>query len=101
MEISISDMSPLFPGEICFYSPMKVTVYTSQFCKYCHLAKQYFKDNNIKYEEIDVTKNRVEAQKIMEEIKTLSIGLPIIKIDKNVVVGWNKGQVEKYLGNGT
>mgnify|MGYP001296850885 FL=1 len=44
---------------------LKVIIYTSKSCGYCILAKNLLKKYNIKYNEIDVSKN-IETKKEME-----------------------------------
>lgn len=34
---------------------MSVTIYTTPNCGYCKIAKDYFKSNNIKFTEYDVS----------------------------------------------
>ena len=50
-------------------SKLKVIIYTTKTCGYCILAKNLLKKYNIKYNEIDVSKN-IETKKEME-IKSL------------------------------
>ena len=76
---------------------MKITIYTTPACPYCVMAKEYFKSKKIDFEEIDVS----NSQKKAEEMVKLSgqMGVPVIKLDDEVIVGFDKDRVEKVLGN--
>lgn len=60
------------------------------------MAKEYFKENNIAYTEHDVAAD-MEQRKIMID-KSGQMGVPVIQIDNDLVVGFNKPVVSKLLG---
>ena len=74
---------------------MKVKVYTTPTCPYCEMAKQYFKSKNIDYEEVDVS-SYIEAAREMIE-KTGQMGVPVIEIGNNIIIGFNKPAIERAL----
>lgn len=76
--------------------PRKVTIYTTPTCVFCHAAKEYFKQHNIEYEEKDVTKNQKWIHEAVE--KSGQLGVPVIDIDGQIVVGFNKPRLEELLG---
>ena len=43
----------------------KVTIYTTQFCPYCHSAKALLLRKGIEFTEIDVSYDREERQRMM------------------------------------
>lgn len=74
----------------------QVTIYTTPTCHYCKEAKAFFKENNIKYSEHDVLGD-LEQRKIMQE-KSGQLGVPVIDIGGDIVVGFNRAHVEELLG---
>ncbi|NJM29529.1 MAG: glutaredoxin 3 [Rhizobiales bacterium] len=42
----------------------KITIYTTQFCPYCHAAKALLKKKGANYDEIDVSYNPPERQRM-------------------------------------
>ena len=66
----------------------KVTIYTTPTCVYCGMAKSFFKDHNISYEEKDVAKDE-EARNSMIE-KSGQMGVPVIEVDDKIIVGFDK-----------
>lgn len=74
----------------------EVKIYTTPYCSFCHMAKEYFKSKNIAYEEYDVSKDIVRREEIVKE--TGQIAVPIIKIDGKIIVGFNKAKINEFLG---
>ena len=74
----------------------KVIVYSTQICPYCVMAKNYFKDNNIPFEDIDVSKDKGKGEEMVK--KSGQMGVPVIDIDGSIVVGFQP-QVFKDLLN--
>ena len=64
----------------------KVVVYSTPTCPYCIYAKDYFKQNKIAFEDIDVTKDHAKAQEMIS--KSGQMGVPVIDIDGNILVGF-------------
>ncbi len=72
-------------------------MYGSERCFWCVKAKNFFKENNIDFEEVDVNlpENR---EKTMEAVKaTGQSGIPIIKIDGEWLVGFDEGRIRELL----
>lgn len=74
---------------------MHITIYTTPTCPYCKLAKDYFKDKDITYKEIDVAADPAAANEMVK--KSGQMGVPVIEIADEVVVGWNESAVEEIL----
>lgn len=58
----------------------KVVLYSTEWCGYCKLARQYFKDNNIRFTEYDVEKNS-RGKRDFKRLRGVSV--PIILIGDN------------------
>ena len=56
----------------------KVQIYSTPTCSYCHMAKEFFKKNNVSYEDFNVATN-LEKRKEMVE-KSGQMGVPVILI---------------------
>lgn len=74
-----------------------VTIYTTPSCSYCHLAKRYFKENHISYEEKDVAQDAKARQDMIE--KSGQLGVPVIEIGEDIVVGFNLPVIKELLGS--
>ena len=73
-----------------------VKIYTTPYCHYCKMAKEYFKANNIQYEEYDVMKDRAKADEMIK--KSGQMGVPVIEIDGKIIIGFNREEIKEYLG---
>jgi glutaredoxin-like YruB-family protein len=73
-----------------------VTIYSTPTCHFCHQAKEFFKANNVTYTEHDVLSD-LNARKEMVD-KSGQLGVPVIIIDKEVTVGFDKPKISKLLG---
>lgn len=72
-----------------------VTIYSTPTCHFCHMAKDYFKENNIEYTEFDVAADTEKRAEMME--KTGQMGVPQIEINGEMVVGFNEAKIEELL----
>lgn len=73
----------------------KVDIFTSSTCQYCKMAKEFFKENNVDFVEHNITTNP-EAKK--ELIQKGYRGVPVIVINGEYIVGFDKGKVSNLLG---
>lgn len=73
----------------------KVTIYTSNTCPHCKAAKNYLKENNIDFEEKNVDEDRSAIDYLVENGYR---GVPVINIDGEDIVGFNKEVVDEKLG---
>ncbi len=74
----------------------KVIVYSTPTCPFCIRAKQYLKDNNIKFVEHDVGANQDKAQEMIK--KSGQMGVPVIDIEGKIIVGFDKDMIMGELG---
>lgn len=74
----------------------EVTIYSTPTCHFCHMAKEFFKENNIAYTEHDVASD-LEQRKIMVE-KSGQMGVPVIIIGDELTVGFNQPKIVELLG---
>jgi glutaredoxin-like YruB-family protein len=73
----------------------KVKIYTTNTCPYCDMAKDYMKENKILYEEVNVESDESAAKKMIE--KSGQMGVPVLEVNGEIIVGFNKGAIEKAL----
>ena len=73
----------------------KVIIYTTNTCPYCHMAMDYFKKNNISFREINVEEHPDKVEEMVE--KSGQMGVPVIDIKGQIIVGFNKNAIEHAL----
>lgn len=60
------------------------------------MAKEYFKSKNLAYEEYNVSTDIQKRQEMITE--TGQMGVPVIKINGKIVIGFNKSKINELLG---
>ncbi len=73
-----------------------VTIYSTPVCHFCHSAKDFFKENNVNYTEHDVAMDAEKRQEMIE--LTGQMGVPVIRIGDDVVIGFDEGKLRELLG---
>jgi glutaredoxin 3 len=63
---------------------MTVTIYSTPTCTYCKLAKEYFNQHQVAYQEFDVAAD-IEKRKEMVD-KSGQLGVPVIDINGQIAV---------------
>lgn len=72
-----------------------ITVYSAQWCAFCHTAMQYFDKLGVKYQEKDVEKDIAYAHEAVN--KSGQMGIPVIDIDGTIIVGFNRPAIDAVL----
>jgi len=73
-----------------------VTIYSTPTCTYCNAAKEFFKTNNVAFEAFDVATDLAKRQEMIE--KSGQMGVPVIFVDNELVVGFDKERLSELLG---
>ncbi len=73
----------------------KVVIYSTPTCPYCKKAKEYFSQKGISYVDYDVAKDRDKAKEMIQ--KSGQMGVPVIMIDEEIVVGFNQSKIDELL----
>ena len=72
-----------------------VKVYSTPGCAYCFTLKQFLKANNVEFEEIDIFQDEKAKEEMIK--KTGKMEVPIIEIDNEIVVGFDKKKICELL----
>ncbi len=73
----------------------KIIIYTTPSCVYCKMAKEFFKENNVFYEEKDVSIDAAGRDEMIK--KSGQMGVPVIDVDGKIVIGFDKKELSKLL----
>ncbi len=74
----------------------KVEIYSTVTCHFCHMAKDWLTSKNIPFTDYNVGEN-IEKRKEMVEM-TGQMGVPVIKIGDEVIIGFDQERIAKLLG---
>ncbi|USN94872.1 MAG: glutaredoxin family protein [Candidatus Nomurabacteria bacterium] len=73
-----------------------VTIYSTPSCHFCHMAKEFLGEKNIEFTDYDVSSDAAKRQEMVE--MTGQLGVPVIKIGDDIMVGFHQGKIEELLG---
>ena len=74
----------------------KVTVYSTPTCHFCHMAKDYFKEKGVEFEDYNVAEDLDKRQEMIE--KSGQMGVPVIFIGEDMLIGFDKPRINNLLG---
>jgi glutaredoxin len=60
------------------------------------MAKDFFKEKNISYQEFNVAEDHAKRQEMVE--KSGQMGVPVIQVNDSIIVGFNKPKLVELLG---
>ncbi len=73
-----------------------VNIYSTPTCPYCHMVKDYLKEKGVEFNDYNVAEDQMKAQEMVE--KSGQMGVPVVEIDTNIIVGFDKPEIDRLLG---
>ncbi len=73
----------------------QVFIYSTPTCVYCKMAKEFFSKNKIPFEERDVAFDAKNRDEMIQ--RTGQLGVPVILVDEEVVIGFDQKRLEELL----
>ncbi len=74
---------------------MTVKIYSTTSCAYCFTLKEFLKEHNVEFEDIDVSKDKKAMEEMIEKSDKLEV--PVMDIDGQIVAGFDKEKIVKLL----
>jgi glutaredoxin 3 len=72
-----------------------VVIYSTPTCPYCKRAKDYLSRKGVTFVNHNVAQDREKAKEMID--KSGQMGVPVITINGDVVVGFNQALLDKLL----
>jgi len=73
----------------------RVILFSTPTCGYCNMAKQYFRRNRIRFKDVDVSRDQAAARDLVR--RTGQMGVPVIDIGCQLIVGFDKPKINHLL----
>ncbi len=73
-----------------------VKVYSTPACPWCIRLKQFLKENNIEFQNIDVSADQQAVDELMQ--KSGQMGVPVLDIEGQIIVGFDRDNIKSALG---
>jgi len=74
----------------------KAIIYTTPTCVYCKMAKEFFHKNKVQYQEFNVASDEKARDEMIN--KSHQMGVPVIDVEGEIIVGFNRPELERALG---
>lgn len=74
---------------------MSVTVYSTPTCPWCHKVKEYLTEKKIAFTDYNVAADTAKAEEMVN--KTGQMAVPVIDIDGEIVIGFDRAQLDELL----
>ncbi len=78
----------------------KVSIYSTPTCGYCKMAKEFFTENNVEFNDYNVATDEDKRNELIE--LTEQMGVPVITIaeegsELEIISGFDKSRISKIL----
>jgi glutaredoxin-like YruB-family protein len=73
----------------------KIKIYSTPTCPYCLTLKDFLRGKGIKFEDIDVSRDKAAQEEMIK--KSNQMGVPVLDIDGEIIVGFDKEKITKLL----
>ena len=72
-----------------------IKIYSTPTCPYCVTLKNFLTEKGFQFEDIDVSVDSTKAEEMIQ--KSGQMGVPVIDIDGEIIVGFDKEKIEQIL----
>jgi glutaredoxin-like YruB-family protein len=76
----------------------RVILFTTPSCSYCRTAKQYLRQQQVPFKDVDVSRDAAAARDMVR--RSGQQGVPVLDIGGKVVVGFDRPKIDRLLGLG-
>lgn len=72
-----------------------IKVFSTPTCPYCVTLKEFLKEKGFQFEDIDVSKDEKSLEEMIQ--KSGQMGVPVVDIDGQIVVGFDRKKIVELL----
>lgn len=72
-----------------------IKLYSTKFCPYCVSLREFLKQKNIDFKEIDVSEDQVAQEEMIKKSGQMTV--PVVEIDGETIVGFDREKICKIL----
>lgn len=73
-----------------------ITVYSTTFCPYCKMAKEYLTKKGVEFKDVNVQEDDEAAAEMIR--KSGQMGVPVLDVNGKIIVGFDRGAIDEALG---
>ena len=76
-------------------SRQRIIIFTGSSCPWCDRVKQYLKEKGFRFREVNVERDRDGARELE---RRHIMGVPVVLIGSQSIIGFDKAKIDKLLG---
>jgi len=73
----------------------KIRVFSTPTCPYCVTLKEFLREKGFEFEDIDVSQDQKSLDEMVK--KSGQMGVPVVDINGQIIVGFNREKIDKLL----
>lgn len=74
-----------------------VIVYSTNWCAYCKMAKQYLESKGVKHVEKNIEEDTAAHDELMAKLGGNFRGVPVIDIYGEIILGFDRAKIDEAL----
>jgi glutaredoxin 3 len=74
-----------------------VIIYSTTWCAFCKMAKQYFDSKNVAYVEKDIEADEAAKKELLDKVHGNFQGVPVIDVNGSVILGFDRPKIDAAL----
>lgn len=75
----------------------KPIIYSTNWCGYCKMTKQYLDSKNVEYVEKNIEEDEAAKAELLEKINGEFRGVPVIDIGGTIILGFDRPKIDAAL----
>jgi glutaredoxin-like YruB-family protein len=72
-----------------------ISIYSADWCAFCHATKDYLDKLGVKYEDKNVEHDQAFMQEAVQ--KSGQMGIPVLDVDGTIIVGFDRPRIDAAL----
>lgn len=78
-------------------STQPVIIYSTSWCAFCKMAKQYFDSKGVSYVDKNIEEDESAKQELLEKVHGNFQGVPVIDIQGSIILGFDRPKIDAAL----
>ena len=75
---------------------VKIRVFSTLACPYCVTLEKFLEEEGFSFEKIDVGADEKAREEMIE--KSGQMGVPVVEIDQQIIIGFDRKKIVELLG---
>lgn len=72
-------------------------IYSTNWCGFCAMAKQYFAQKDIEFVEKNIEEDRAAYDELVHKLNGQYVGVPVIDINGALILGFDRPKIDAAL----